>query len=575
MQNEVNDSDEKEVASAGEECFADMFEESLKGLKEGEVVKGTIVSMNQDFAIVDIGYKSEGMIAVSEFVGDEENVDIKAGDKVDVFIVKREDREGKPILSRQRALGVKVWVDVEEASKTGTVMSGKITDVIKGGYFVDIKGVKAFLPGSQVDLRPIKDMLSLIGKVYDFKILSADRSKNNIVVSRRAILEAEREGKRREALDSMEEGELVKGIVKNITNYGAFLDVGGIDGLLHITDLSWGRVNHPSEMLSVGDELDVKVLKFDREKVRLTLGLKQTTPDPWSIALDNYPVGTKVVGKVVSLMDYGAFVQIDQGVEGLVHISEMSWTKKIKHPSQVVNVDDEVEVIVLDVDKANRRISLGLKQVESNPWDILEEKYPVGTKVNGQVKSVTDFGIFIGFDEGIDGMIHVSDISWTKKVKEASELYKEGDDVEAIVLAIDRKNEKFSLGIKQLEENPWDQTIKSFKRGAVVKGKVTSITDFGIFIELAEGVEGLIRQSDFGSKGDVNPKDAFKIGDEVEAEVVKVNKQERRIALSIKSLETNEEKRDIKEYVKSQGEQSATFGDILKDSLKDENEDSK
>ena len=361
--------------------------------------------------------------------------------------------------------------------------------------------------------------------------------------------------------------------MKNITNYGAFLDVGGIDGLLHITDLSWGRVNHPSEMLSVGDELDVKVLKFDREKIRLTLGLKQTTPDPWSIALDNYPVGTKVVGKVVSLMDYGAFVQIDQGVEGLVHISEMSWTKKIKHPSQVVNVDDEVEVIVLDVDKANRRISLGLKQVESNPWDILDEKYPVGTKVNGQVKSVTDFGIFIGFDEGIDGMIHVSDISWTKKVKEASELYKEGDDVEAVVLAIDRKNEKFSLGIKQLEENPWDQAVKGFKRGAVVKGKVTSITDFGIFIELAEGVEGLIRQSDFGSKGDVNPKDAFKIGDEVEAEVVKVNKQERRIALSIKSLETSEEKRDIKEYVKSQGEQSATLGDILKDSLKDENED--
>ena len=575
MQNEVNDSDEKEVAGMEEECFADMFEESLKGLKEGEVVKGTIVSMNQDFATVDIGYKSEGMVAVSEFVGDDGNIDVKSGDQVDVFIVKREDREGKPILSRQRALGVKVWVDVEEASKTGAIMRGKITDVIKGGYFVDIKGVKAFLPGSQVDLRPIKDMLSLIGKVYDFKVLSADRSKNNIVVSRRAILESEREGKRLEALDSMEEGQLVKGIVKNITNYGAFLDVGGIDGLLHITDLSWGRVNHPSEMLNVGDELDVKVLKFDREKVRLTLGLKQTTPDPWSIALDNYPVGTKVVGKVVSLMDYGAFVQIDQGVEGLVHISEMSWTKKIKHPSQVVNVDDEVEVVVLDVDKANRRISLGLKQVESNPWDILEEKYPVGTKVKGQVKSVTDFGIFIGFDEGIDGMIHVSDISWTKKVKEASELYKEGDDVEAVVLAIDRKNEKFSLGIKQLEENPWDQTIKSFKRGAVVKGKVTSITDFGIFIELAEGVEGLIRQSDFGSKGDVNPKDAFKIGEEVEAEVVKVNKQERRIALSIKSLETNEEKRDIKEYVQSQGEQSATFGDILKDSLKDENEDSK
>jgi len=568
MYNEFNGTDENEKEQTGEDSFADLFEESLKGLKEGEVVKGTIVDLNQDYVVVDIGYKSEGTIEVSEFFDEEGNVEVKPGDEVQVFIVRREDKEGKPVLSRQRALAMKVWIDVEEASKSGAIVRGRITDVIKGGYFVDIKGVKAFLPGSQVDLRPVRDMGSLVGKTFDFKVLSVDRAKNNIVVSRRVILEEEREDKKKEALDSIEEGVVVNGIVKNITNYGAFLDVGGIDGLLHITDISWGRVNHPSEVLNVGDEVDVKVLKFDREKVRLTLGLKQTMPDPWTAAVEKYPVGSKVTGKVVSLMDYGAFVQLEEGFEGLVHVSEMSWTKKIKHPSQIVKVDDEVEIVVLDIDTESRRVSLGLKQIEPNPWDILEAKYPVGSKVSGKVKSVTDFGIFIGFDEGIDGMIHVSDLSWTKKVKDPSEVYKENDEVEAVVLAIDRENEKFSLGVKQLEENPWDSARKNFKKGTVVTGKVTSITDFGIFLEIAEGVEGLIRQSDFGSKGDGNPKDIFKIGEDVQAEVVRVNKQERRIALSIKAFEMSQEKKTIKEYVQNQGDQNATFGDILKDKLK-------
>lgn len=571
MHSEFNGTDKKETEKSGEDSFADLFEESLKGLKEGEVVKGTIVDLNQDYVIVDIGYKSEGTIEVSEFLDEEGNIEVKPGDEVQVFIVKREDKEGKPVLSRLRALAMKVWEDVEEASKSGAIIRGRITDVIKGGYFVDIKGVKAFLPGSQVDLRPVRDMASLVGKVFDFRVLSVDRAKNNIVVSRRVILEEEREGRKKEALENIEEGIIVKGIVKNITNYGAFLDVGGIDGLLHITDISWGRVNHPSEVLNVGDEVDVKILKFDREKVRLTLGLKQTMPDPWTAAVEKYPVGSRVSGKVVSLMDYGAFVQLEEGFEGLVHVSEMSWTKKIKHPSQVVKVGDEVEVVVLDIDTENRRVSLGLKQIEPNPWDILEAKYPVGSKVSGKVKSVTDFGIFIGFEEGIDGMVHVSDFSWTKKVKEPSELYQEGDEVEAVVLAIDRENEKFSLGIKQLEENPWDSARKNFKKGTVVTGKVTSVTDFGIFLEIAEGVEGLIRQSDFGSRGDGNPKDIFNIGEEVQAEVVRVNKQERRIALSIKAYEMSQEKKTLKEYVKNQGDQNATFGDILKDKLKGDN----
>lgn len=570
MQSELNGTDEKEPEEAGEESFADLFEESLKGLKVGEVVNGTVVDVNQDFVIVDIGYKSEGSIALSEFVDEEGNSDVNTGDKVEVFIVRREDKEGKPVLSRQRAKGIQVWKDIEAACTDGVEMKGRITDVIKGGYFVDLNGLRAFLPGSQVDLRPVKDMESLIGKVYTFKVLSADKAKNNIIVSRRALLEADRDDRRREALDSIKEGDDVQGVVKNITNYGAFLDVGGIDGLLHITDISWGRVNHPSDVLNVGDEVEVKVLKFDRDKVRLTLGLKQLKPDPWSVAAEKYPIGKRVAGKVVSIMDYGVFVELDEGFEGLVHVSEMSWTKKIRHPSQLVNIGDAVDVLILDIDHESRRISLGIKQIEPNPWDLIEESYPVGTKVTRKVKNITDFGMFVGFEEGIDGMIHISDMSWTKKVENPSELYQVGDEVEAVVLAIDRENDKLSLGIKQLDENPWDSARKSFKKGTVVAGKVTSITDFGIFIELSENVEGLIRKDDFGSKGEGNPKDLFTLGEEVKAEVVKVNSREKRIALSIKSYELSMEKATLKEYVENQGDQTATLGDIINDTLKGE-----
>jgi len=571
MHSDLNGTNDKMMDETEEGSFADLFEESLKGLKEGEVIKGIVVDITQDFVVIDIGYKSEGTVRLSEFKDTDGNIEIAEGDEVDVFIVKKENKHGNPILSRERAKALKVWDELLEADKTGHTIKGVISTVIKGGYFVDLPGdLRAFLPGSQVDLRPVRDMESLVGKVFEFKILKADKSKNNIIVSRRVLLEEERAEARKHAIATLAEGDIVKGVVKNITNYGAFIDVKGIDGLLHITDLSWRRVNHPSEVLTIGDEIDVQVLKFDQEKMRLTLGLKQMTPDPWSLAAEKYQIGTKATGKVVSLMDYGAFVELEDGFEGLVHISEMSWTKKIRHPSQLLKIDDTVDVMVLDIDTESRRVSLGLKQIEPNPWDLISERYPVGTAVSGKVKNIADFGMFIGFEEGIDGLVHISDMSWAKKIKHPSEVYKEGDDIEAVVLAIDRENEKFSLGIKQLEDNPWDEARKKFKKGEIVTGKVTSITDFGIFIELAEGIEGLIRKTEFGSKGEAAPRDIFKLGDEVTAEVISVNKKERRIALSIESFEKTSEKETIQEYMAKQVDQKGTLGDLLKNELKGE-----
>lgn len=573
MHNELYGTDEQNADEPEEASFADLFEQSLKGLKEGEVIKGIVVDITQDFVVIDIGYKSEGTVRLSEFKDTNGTVEISEGDEVDVFIVRKEDKHGNPILSRERAKALKVWDELLDADKSGNTVRGVISTVIKGGYFVDLPGdLRAFLPGSQVDLRPVRDMESLVGKVFDFKILKADKIKNNIIVSRRALLEEEREDARKHAIATLSEGDLVKGVVKNITNYGAFIDVNGIDGLLHITDLSWRRVNHPSEVLNIGDDLDVQVLKFDKEKMRLTLGLKQITPDPWSLASEKYQIGTRATGKVVSLMDYGAFVELEDGFEGLVHISEMSWTKKIRHPSQLLKIADTVDVMVLNIETESRKVSLSLKQIEPNPWDIINERFPVGSTVSGKVKNIADFGVFIGFDEGIDGLVHISDMSWTKKIKHPSELYKEGDDIEAVVLAIDRENEKFSLGIKQFEGNPWDEARKKFKKGEIAAGKVTSITDFGIFIELAEGIEGLIRKTEFGSKGESAPRDIFKLGDEVTAEVISVNKKERRIALSIEAFEKSSEKATMQEYMAKQGEKKGTLGDILKNELKGEDD---
>jgi small subunit ribosomal protein S1 len=445
-------------------------------------------------------------------------------------------------------------------------MSGKIISRIKGGMTVDI-GLQAFLPGSQIDLKPIRDFDALIGTVHDFKILKYNKRRGNIVLSRRAILEAERASMREETLEKLENGAVVEGVVKNITDYGLFIDLGGIDGLLHITDMSWGRVGHPSEMYQMGDTITVKILNFDRETERVSLGLKQLKPDPWTNAQDNYPIATRLRGKVVSLADYGAFVEVEEGIEGLIHISEMSWTRKIRHPSQMVKVGDMVEAVVLNIDPANKRISLGLKQVEPNPWDIIGEKYPVGTTIEGRIKNITDFGIFIGIDEGIDGLVHISDISWTKRIKHPSEMYKKGQEVQAVVLNIDKASERFSLGIKQLSSDPWEHVPEKYRPGTRVTGTVTNITDFGVFVELEEGIEGLIHVSELSKDKGSNPLSRFKIDDVIQAKVINVSGHDKKIGLSVRKLEESEEKEIYKSYLDDSKKATSNLGELLKEGM--------
>jgi small subunit ribosomal protein S1 len=431
---------------------------------------------------------------------------------------------------------------------------------------VDI-GLQAFLPGSQIDLKPVRDFDSLIGTDHDFKILKYNRRRSNIVLSRRALLEAERMAMREKTLEVLENDAILDGVVKNITEYGLFIDLGGIDGLLHITDMSWGRVGHPSEMYQVGDSITVKVLNFDKETGRVSLGLKQLKPDPWTSADDNYPIGTKIRGRVVSLADYGAFVEVEEGIEGLIHVSEMSWTRKIRHPSQVLKVDDEVEVVVLNIDSSAKRISLGLKQVEPNPWDVIEEKYPIGTTIEGRIKNITDFGIFIGIDEGIDGLVHISDISWTKRIKHPSEVYKKGDEVQAVVLNIDKRNERFSLGIKQLNPDPWDEVPERYKPGTRITGTVTNVTDFGIFVELEEGIEGLIHISELGKDKGANALGKFKVDDVIQAKVMNVMKENKKIGLSIKKLEEGDERDIYRSYMDEHRGATSNLGDLLREGM--------
>ncbi|MDH3544476.1 MAG: 30S ribosomal protein S1, partial [Desulfuromonadales bacterium] len=460
-----------------EQSFEEMFESSMQELNVGDVVLGTIVQVTDDHVVVDVGYKSEGVIPLYEFKDEEGKIDIKVGDEVDVLFERRENDSGLIGLSKEKADRQKIWGSLEE----GAVVEGKIVGRIKGGLTVDI-GINAFLPGSQVDLRPVRNLEKLLGASFDFKIIKLNKRRGNIVLSRRVLLEEQRESMRSDTLETLSEGQEVEGIVKNLTDYGSFIDLGGIDGLLHITDMSWGRVNHPSDVLSVGEKIKVKILKYDRERERVSLGLKQITPDPWLEVESVYPVGGKVQGKVVSLTDYGAFVELEDGVEGLIHVSEMSWTKRIKHPNKILTVGDEVETVVLALDIPNRRISLGLKQIEPNPWEVIGEKFPIGTIIEGQVKNITDFGVFIGVDEGIDGLVHISDLSWTKRVKHPSEIFKKGDTVKAVVLNIDRDNERFSLGLKQLTPDPWESIPVKYSPGTIVRGKATSVTDFGVFL---------------------------------------------------------------------------------------------
>ncbi|WP_321372126.1 30S ribosomal protein S1 [uncultured Desulfuromusa sp.] len=568
--NNMQDEEEMEMLD-GEESFEELLKDYEQGgfeLKRNDVVQGTIVQVNPDSVVVDVGYKSEGVISLREFADEKGEINVKVGDVYDVLFGGGESDSGLIVLSKEKADRQKIWNSLEEDA----VVEGRILSRIKGGLSVDI-GVNAFLPGSQVDLRPVRNLDKVIGQTFDFKIIKLNKRRGNIVLSRRVLLESERESHRSDTLKTLEENQVVEGIVKNLTDYGAFIDLGGIDGLLHITDMSWGRVKHPSDILAVGDKINVKILKFDKEKERVSLGLKQIAPDPWLDVSSKYPIGAKVTGKVVSLTDYGAFIELEEGVEGLIHVSEMSWTKRVKHPSKVLAIGDDVESVVLALDTDNRRISLGLKQIEPNPWDVIGEKFPIGTIIEGQVKNITDFGIFVGVDEGIDGLVHISDLSWTKRIKHPSEAYKKGDLVKAVVLNIDRENERFSLGLKQLSVDPWESVPTRYARGTIVKGKVTSVTDFGIFIELEEGIEGLIHVSELSKEKIDSPKDFTEVGAELEAGVLQVDTVDRKIALSIKNLDVQKEKAEVNEFMGAQKTATSNLGDLLQGAVGRKSED--
>ncbi len=546
--------------------FLELYEESLKSLQEGELVSGEIVQVNKEFVLVDIGYKSEGQIPINEFFDPEGQLTARVGDKLDVLLERREGDDGRIMLSMEKAAKIRIWDEIKNIYERDGTVSGKIISRIKGGMAVDI-GLQAFLPGSQIDLKPIKDFDSLLGNTHDFKILKYNKRRGNIVLSRRAILEEKRQSQKENLLQNLTEGAVLEGTVKNITDYGLFIDLGGIDGLLHITDMSWGRVGHPSAMYQVGSPITVKVLNFDGKTERVSLGLKQLKSDPWTEAEDKYTIGTKVNGKVVSLADYGAFVEVEEGIEGLIHISEMSWTRKIRHPSQIVKVGSGVEAVVLNIDSSNKRISLGLKQVEPNPWDVIGERYPVGTTIEGRIKNITDFGMFIGIDEGIDGLVHISDLSWTKRIKHPSELYRKGQEVQAVVMNIDKANERFSLGIKQMSPDPWESVPEKYKPGTRITGIVTNVTDFGVFVELEEGIEGLIHVSELSKEKGGSPLSRFKIDDVIHAKVLNVLKEGKKIGLSIKKLEETEEKEIFKSYLDRNEEATSNLGELLKEGM--------
>jgi len=564
---ELHRRDEPVEDSTLREDFQTLYEESLKTLEEGQILRGIVVDITPDHVTVDVGYKSEGQIPMQEFLKRDKKVDVKIGDRIDVLLEKKESEEGILTLSKEKADKIKIWREISRSCREGEVIEGEIVGKVKGGLSVDIGPIQAFLPGSQIDLKPIRNLDALIGQRLKFKVLKFNRKRNNIVLSRRVLLDEERKQWREKTLKNLKEGDIVEGTVKNLTDYGAFIDLGGMDGLLHITDISWGRIGHPSEKLSMGDRIKVKVLYFDREKEKVSLGLKQVLPDPWESVPKRYPVGSRTKGKVVNVTDYGVFIELGEGVEGLVHISELTWSKKMKHPSKIAHIGDTVEVMVLDCDLVKRRISLGMKQVEPNPWALIEEKYPIGTKVVGRVKTVTDFGIFIGFDEGVDGLVHVSEMSWTKKIKHPGELYKKGQEVEAVVLNIDRKNERFSLGIKQLTPDPWKDVARRYRKGEVVGGKVTNVTDFGAFVELEEGIEGLVHVSEISREKVEKPSDALKVGDTLSAIVLHIDPYERRIGLSIKGLKEKTEKAEIEKYISDQGSTSHSLGELIQEEM--------
>jgi small subunit ribosomal protein S1 len=556
------------AASGAENDFGALFEQSLKAVRPGEVVRGRVVHVARDFVTVDIGFKSEGQIPIQEFLDRSGNVDVHAGDDIDVYFDGTDSEHGGILLSRAKAEQFKIWRDIEEAFQRDGAIEGTIVGKVKGGLKVDV-GVAAFLPGSHADLRPVRNLDRFIGQRARFAILKFNRARGNVVVSRRSVLEREREQLKEETLKVLEEGVILEGIVKNITEYGAFVDLGGLDGLLHVTDMSWGRVTRPADVIQVGERVKVVVLKYDPERGRVSLGMKQILPDPWANVSDRFPVGARVRGKVVSLADYGAFVELEPGIEGLVHVSEMSWTKRVTHPSKVVEPGQEVDVVVLDVDPANRRVSLGLKQAAANPWEMVRINHPVGSRIHGAVKHITDFGLFVGVDEGIDGLVHISDLHWTRKVKHPSELYKKGDEIDAVVLGIDVENERIALGIKQLTEDPWASMAQRYPVGSRAKGTITTVTDFGVFVELEEGVEGLIHVSQLSNERVEKPQTLYQPGQTVEAEVTQVDPKERKIGLSIKALRRTEEREEMESYLQREREGARfSFEDILTDELR-------
>jgi small subunit ribosomal protein S1 len=543
------------------------FESQARAIKEGEVVKGRILRVLDKEVIVDIGYKSEGVIDVQEFRGPDGKLHVQVGDSIDVLLERTEDSDGYVVLSKEKAERLKVWDEVERAYDTGEPILGRVVDRIKGGLKVDI-GLPAFLPGSLVDVRPVRNLESLIGHEYRMRVIKVNKRRGNIVLSRKAVLEVENAEKKKRTLADLEEGKILRGTVKNLTEYGAFIDLGGIDGLLHITDISWGRLAHPSEKFQIGDELDVIVLKFDREKERVSLGFKQLQDDPWDNIQAKHPPYSRIRGKVVSLTDYGAFVEVDEGVEGLIHVSEMSWTKRVKHPSKLLNVGDWVECVVLEIDQESRRLSLGLKQTEPNPWDLIGSKYRVGDRLKGVVRNLTDFGAFVEVEEGIDGLVHISDLSWTKRIKHPSEVLNKGDEIEAVILKIDSENQRLSLGVKQIQPNAVEDFFQTHGTGDVMTGRIVRLAEFGAFVELFEGVEGLVHVSEMANERVENPQDKFQIGQEVRVKILKMDPVDRKIGLSIRAALNEPDPESVQAYFDGQsGSGRATLGDVMDPAL--------
>ncbi|MEK6560297.1 MAG: 30S ribosomal protein S1 [Nitrospirota bacterium] len=540
-----------------------LYDQTFQGIDEGSIITGMVVAIRPDCVLVDVGYKSEGSLPISEF-SSRELQNIKIGDSIAVYIQEREDSDGNISLSKEKADRRKIWERIELLHKEGKSIDGKITGKVKGGLSVDI-GVKAFLPGSQIDVRPIKDLDRLVGQTGPLKIIKVDQKRGNIVVSRRALIEEQVEKIRERTLEAMGEGKLIDGFIKNITDYGVFVDLGGVDGLLHITDISWGRIGHPSEVFKVGDKVSVKVLKYDPETGRISLGYKQRTLDPWLTVEERYSIGSKVQGKIVSLTDYGAFVLIEDGVEGLIHVSDMSWAGDIKHPSKVVSAGDMVNAVVLNIDKQSKKISLGLKQMETNPWNLVEGKYAPGTIVEGKVRNLTEFGAFVGLEDGIDGLIHISDMSWLKHIKHPSEVLKKGQKVQAVVVKVDKEKQRISLSLKQATQDPWLKEIpEKFAVGSAVNCKIVKMADFGIFVELSEGVEGLIHVSESGVEPPVRAEDVMKIGDEVWARVTKIDTVDKKIALSIKEYKKDLDRAELTEYMENQAKGGNTLGEVAR-----------